>query len=201
MTHVTPFAKHFDMNKLFEIRWRGRNAISSKYFPFFSMRDRPCRPPSAYTGEFWTICSYNVNHIEILGVIAYESYDLTQLTFFERQSYQFTLRLLAQNGSVYRTYNCYTYQILVLSRYLANVISRKVIIKQLFYQFLVDPTCEIYNSMLLSYYWWTSRYQDSLNNDCSIHNQILFAMAPKQYQAVPRVFKNIIKRFFMNSKS
>ena len=46
----------------------------------------------------WCIC----RQIYAIQIIAYESYDLTQLTFFERHSYQFTLRLLAQIGSIYR---------------------------------------------------------------------------------------------------
>ena len=35
------------MNKLFKFQWRGRSATSSKYFPFFSMGDRPRLPPSS----------------------------------------------------------------------------------------------------------------------------------------------------------
>ena len=48
----TPFAKHFDMNKIFNIRWRGRKLPPQRYFPFFSMGDRPRPPSSAHASKF-----------------------------------------------------------------------------------------------------------------------------------------------------
>ena len=52
--------------------------------------------------------------------------------------------------------------------------------------------------MLLLYYWWTSRYQDSLLYNWSNDNRILSAMdssnQTRLFQAVPVVFTLITKR-------